>query len=333
MNQHESQLLPQVPIELAVIINSFNRLSLLRQALPSITQALELLTLKSVVIVFDAGSTDGSVEFIKNFSTHSQKPQIIYICASADMDRSFSAGCNFAVEFAAQRYPQIKWCLFFETDNLIVNELALPLAVKLLEQEEELAGVGFTVESCDGQKSPFGCRFPTPLAFCLGRQLSRRLRLEQTQINNWYSFDGVRWGVSDVVYTSPILLRYSAWQATGGMDAAKFPFSDCDVDWCWTVYKKGLHVAVLDIPGVIHDNRMQKSEWSANRAINFHRARLRLLLKHVGQWVALLKPILFIRHCLEVFLLTFGSLHFERAKKSLPQCKILINTVFNRYET
>jgi len=79
--------LTQVPIELAVIINSFNRLSLLRQVLPSITQALEFLTLKSVVIVFDAGSTtDGSVEFIKNFSTHTQKHRL-FTFVSADMDR------------------------------------------------------------------------------------------------------------------------------------------------------------------------------------------------------------------------------------------------------
>lgn len=331
MNQHEFQP-SQTAIKLAVIMNSFNRLSLLSEALPSITQALELTPVESAIVVFDAGSTDGSIEFIQNFSAQTQKIQVVYITAPADTDTSFSAGCNFAVQSAAQKYPELKWCLFFETDNLILNETALPLALKLMEQEETLGAVGFTVEFCDASKSPCGCRFPTPLAFCLGRQLGSRLKLEQMHIKNWYPFLGVRWGFSDVVYTSPSLIRYSAWQATGGMDSATFPFSDCDVDWCWTAYEKGWRAAVLDMHGVIHDNRTQKSEWSANRGINFHRARLRLLRKHRGQWAALLKPILFIRHCLELLFLAFFSFRSERAKKALPQRQVMINTVFKEYE-
>lgn len=333
MNQHNSEPTTQTPIELAVIINSFNRLSLLRQALPSITQALELLPLNSAVVVFEAGSNDGSIEFIKDFSMQNQKPQI-YLCTSTDTDRSFAAGCNFAVQVAAKRYPELKWCFFFETDNLILNESALPLAVKLLEQEEKLAAVGFTVELRSRQKlPPFGCRFPTPLSFCLGRQLSRRLGLEQMQISDWYSFSEVRWGISDIVYTSPLLVKYSAWQATGGMDAERFPFSDSDVDWCWTANKYGWRLAVLDLPGVIHDNGTQGSEWSVNRAINFHQARLSLLLKHVGQWILLLKPILLIRHCLEFFVLALGAFWSERARKSLFQRQRLVNAVFNEYKT
>lgn len=332
MNQHESES-SQAPIELAVIINSFNRLDLLREALPSIIKALELLPLKSAIIVFDAGSTDGSIEFIKNAAADTQNQQIIYLCPSADTDRSFSAGCNFAVKFAAEKYPELKWCLFFETDNLIENESALPLAVKLLEQEEKLAAVGFTVEWCNGKKITFGSRFPTPLAFCLGPQLSRRLKIDRMQITDWYSLAGERWGFSDVVYTSPILIRYSAWQATGGMDTERFPFSESDVDWCWTAFKQGWRLAVLDLPGIIHDNRTQKSEWASNRGVDFHRARFRLLRKHLGQPVVLIKSLLFARHCLEFFLLSLGSLYSERAKKNLPQRQTMITTVFNQYET
>ncbi|EDX75198.1 glycosyl transferase, group 2 family protein [Coleofasciculus chthonoplastes PCC 7420] len=332
MSERESLLAQQVQVELAVIINSFNRLSLLREALPSVTQALKQTPIESAVIIFEAGSTDGSVQFIEDYSANIQQPQIICLCPSADTDRSFSAGCNFAVQFAAQKFPRLKWCFFFETDNLIKNESALPLAMKLLEQEENLAAVGFTVETYDGRKAGFGSRFPTPLAFLVGQQLSQRLGLQQMKISQWHPFLGVRWGVSDVVFTSPLLVRYSAWQSTGGMDTARFPYSDCDSDWCWRVYEKGFRVAVLDVPGVIHDNKMQASAWSGNRVINFHQARFRLLLMHRGQGIVLLKPLLFLRHGLEFFLLIFISCCSERATKSLENRAILSKTVFKGYE-
>ncbi len=333
MTMSELQSSLPLNIELAVIINSFNRLQLLREALPSIIKALQKISLQSAIIVFDAGSTDGSIEFVENFAQQVPTPLIICLSPSADLDRSFSAGCNFAIQYAAQNFPQLKWCFFFETDNLLANESALPLAIKLMEQEETLAAVGFTVERCDGQKTGFGSRFPTPLAFLLGQQLSQKLGLEQMQIHQWYSFAETRWGFSDIVFTSPLLVRYSAWQATDGMDSLTFPFSESDNDWCWRVYKQGWRSAVLDVPGVIHDNRTQSSAWSGERVVNFHQARLRLLLKHKGQWIGLLKYLLFIRHCLEFFVLLFRSVHSQQAKKSLQHRWILLNTVLKSYET
>ncbi|MDJ0734439.1 MAG: glycosyltransferase [Nostocaceae cyanobacterium] len=320
------------PTELVVVINSFNRLSLLCDALPSIIQALKHISLKSAVIVFDAGSTDGSVNFIQEFAAQNQETEIICLCPSPNTDRSFSAGCNFAVQFASQKFPQLQWCLFYETDNFIKNELALPLALKLLEQEKKLAAVGFTVETHEGKKAGFGSRFPTPLSFLLGQQLSDKLGLERMNIQEWYSFLGVRWGISDIVFTSPLLVRYSAWKSTEGMDVTRFPYSDSDNDWCRMVYKKGWQVAVLDVPGIIHDNKMQTSPWSGNRVINFHQARFRFLLKHQVYWIGWLKPLLFIRHCLELLLLSLKAVHDQEAKKSIQKRLLMMKIVFSNYE-
>lgn len=319
-------------IELAVIINSFNRLILLRDALNSIAGVVSQAPIKAAIIIFEAGSTDGSVEFIKNFSENTPETEIICLSPSDEVNRSFSAGCNYAVEFAAKIFPNLKYCLFFETDNLIANQSALPLAIKLLEQEEKFGAVGFTVEKYNGKKTGFGACFPTPLSFILGQQLSEKLGLRRMSIKQWFPFSGSNYAFSDIVFTSPLLVRYAAWQSTGGMDAEKFPYSDCDSDWCWTADKKGWQLAVLDLPGVIHDNKMQSSTWSANRVINFHQARFQLLLKHRGQWIIFLKPLLFVRHCLEFCMLIFISLWSERAKKSLNQRRTLTKTVFKGYE-
>jgi GT2 family glycosyltransferase len=318
-------------VQLAVIINSFNRLKLLKQALPSIIQALEVVPIQSAIIVFDAGSTDGSAEFIQSVAAQTQNLSIVCLCPPADSDRSFSAGCNAAVEFASQTFKNLKYCFFFETDNLIRNNAALPLAIQLLNQETDLAAVGFTVEKCDGTKAGFGSRFPSPFSFLVGQQLSYRLGLEKIHISKWRSLTEGRWGISEVVFTSPLLVRFTAWKATSGMDSTHFPYSDSDNDWCWTIYKQGWKTAVLDVPGVIHDNQLQTSSWSANRVLDFHRARLYLLKKHWHTGIDWLKPLLLVRHSFEFLLLWIRALRSEQAQNSLTQRWILIKTVFNNY--
>lgn len=319
-------------VEMVVIINSFNRCQLLSEALPSVVHALSQLSMKAAIVVFDAGSTDGSIKFIQNFFSKITDIETHCLIPSLETDRSFSSGCNEAVRFAGQQYPSLKYCFFFETDNLITNAKALILAIQLLEQKQNLGAVGFTVEQCDQRKAGFGSRFPTLLSFVVGQQISNRLGLDNTRISDWQDFQGTRWGMSDVVYTSPLLVRYQTWQAVGGMDHKNFPFSDCDSDWCWSAYSQGWRMAVLDLPGVIHDNRMHASIWSANRVIDFHRARFRLLIKHRGRGLVFLKLLLWLRHCLEAVLLMAKLCFSKRARESFRQRIILLKTVFNSYE-
>lgn len=320
-------------VEFVVIINSFNRLPLLKEALSSIAQALRHISLNAAVVIFDADSTDGSSEFIQTFIDQTPDLPIHCLYPPSSEERSFSAGCNHAAKFAAQVFPQLKWLFFFETDNLIKNNQALPLAIQLLEKQERLAAVGFTVERRSGEKTGFGSRFPTALGFVLGQQITRKLGLAHPLLSQWHPFSGTRWATSDTVFTSPLLVRYDAWQAVGEMDATSFPYSDCDHDWCWRAAKQNWRIAVLDTTGVIHDNDMQSSAWSGNRVINFHQARLNLLLKHQGQWVLWLKPLLFCRHSLELILLSIRALYSKRAKHSFSQRQILLTTVLRDYKS
>jgi len=319
-------------IQLAVIINSFNRVQLLNEALTSLIQTLHFAPIQSAIVIFDAGSTDGSVELVQTIASQTPDLNIICLCPSTNSDRSFSAGCNASVEFASRTFPDLKYCFFFETDNLIFNPTALSFAIQLLEQEPSLAAVGFTAEKCDGTKVVSGTSFPSLWAFLMGQQLAKRFGLDQLRITNWQPFGDVRWGLSDVMFTSPLLVRYAAWCATEGMDTATFPFSESDNDWCWRVHKQGWKIGVLDVPGVIHDNRTQSSTWSANRVLDFHRGRFYLLKKHRFAGIDWLKPLLFIRHTLEFLWLWIRALRSEQAQKSLSQRWILMKTIFNDYE-
>jgi glycosyltransferase involved in cell wall biosynthesis len=52
---------------LLAAIQSFNRVDLLSRALPSLHAALGRSCLRSQIVIFDAGSTDGSIDWLQNF--------------------------------------------------------------------------------------------------------------------------------------------------------------------------------------------------------------------------------------------------------------------------
>jgi GT2 family glycosyltransferase len=330
-------------IELVIIMNSFNRIQLLEGAMTSIINTVEQAELSSAFVIFDAGSTDGSIELIDQLIKQQNKTQIFRIEPSHPSATSFSVGCNQAMQFASHHFPNLKYCLFFETDNLIHNKNALLQGIKLLDANPQLAAVGFTVESISGEKAGFGCSFPSILSFILGQQMTQRLRLDQPQIQ-WQAFpqssqkdsqeirSELRWGLLDIAYTSPLLVRHSAWQTIGEMDTLNFPFSDSDSDWCWRAKKQEWGIAVLDTPGVIHDNRSSPSEWSAKRVSEFHRARFRLLQKHRNMIVFWMRLALLCRHISELLILLLKSCSSDRARDSLQQRITLIKTVMNGYQ-
>jgi GT2 family glycosyltransferase len=317
--------------ELVGIINSFNRLTLLKKALPALVSALEKCPFPSAIVVFDAGSTDGSIDWLAQFENGTAVP-VHVISPSSNEDASFSAGINAACAFAAATYPEVLRYLFYETDNWIAGPEPILQAVKLLEEEDRLAAVGFRVIKHSGEPAGFGCTFPTVLDMVLGQQASYLLGLYRPRLKHGGTICGESWAVCDTVFTSPLLVRRKAWEDSGGMDAGMFPFSDCDVDWSWRLKKKGWSMAVLLRSQVVHDNEGELSSWSAKRVVEFHRARLRLLRRHAGNWVELLKPLLLVRHLCELAFLKLFGRNRQQLSVSLEKRRLLISSVLKNYE-
>jgi GT2 family glycosyltransferase len=284
---------------IVVIVSSFNRVALLREALASLRPLLCQNELTFRIVVYDAGSTDGSLAVLENFRAEHAPGCVDILVPKAGEDTSFAAGLNRACGFAARR-RDVDYFFLFETDNLISGLQPVKRAVSLLETDSTIAAVGFTVRTKDGRPAGFGERFPRLLSFILGQQLSARLKLEEMRVL-WVEGGGTlgRYGYSDVIYTSPLLVRTAAWERVGGMDAKVFPFSDSDVDLAFRFRDHGYRCAVIDDPGVVHDNRGQVSEWSATRTLHWHGARFRLLRRHSGLGIVAAIPLLFVRHLTE----------------------------------
>lgn len=320
-------------VRLVAVINSFNRLGLLQTALPSLIEALKGLDVACAIVVFDAGSTDGSVEWLKNYAAGETVLPMELVQPGAGEDASFSAGINAGCKHALSRFAGFEYILFFETDNWLATSQPLRQACALLFAEDHLAAVGFTVRKHSGERAGFGCPFPGVIGFTIGQQLTYRLQWDRPDESDVRETGGTKWFPCDVVFTSPLVVRRTAWSQSGGFDAAAFPFSDSDVDWAWRLRKAGWRNGVIPTKEVVHDNRETLSEWSMQRVINFHRARLRLLERHRGSWVAVIKPLLFVRHLMEWGLLLSLRLLGRTNSASIAKRRRLLETVFRGYET
>jgi GT2 family glycosyltransferase len=315
---------------MAAVVSSFNRKNLLAIGMPALYAALRQCDFASVIIVYDAGSTDGSKEFVEAFATDSDKVSVELICAGIDEDSSFSAGVNQAARLAAGKFPELEYLMLFETDNWIAGPEPIWLACQLLSKQKRVAAVGFTVSNHEGTKIGYGTSFPKLWQFVLGQNLTYIFRLD-TPRQIWTDFKGKRWTTCDVVFTSPILIRKTAWFESDGFDQIHFPFSDCDTDWSYRLSKLGWQLAVLDVDGVVHDNQQQLSAWSANRAKQFHQARYKLFRLRFGSFVDLLKPLLFLRHGFECVCLFILVALGKRHKSMLQARKKLLLTCFQGY--
>ena len=326
MNQGSSER----PIELVVIINSFNRCSLLERAMTSLTEALRNARFGSAIIVFEAGSSDGSLEFLKTWRDNHPADNLMLIEGLPDR-RSFSDGVNIACAAASARFRNCHWFFLYETDNCLANVDPVAKAISLLQSQPQLAAAGFTVKQHDGKFFGYGMRFPSALSFALGQNLAAPLNFHAPNDSAWQLSNGTRWRTCDVVFTSPLVIRREAWEQSGGFDGTAFPFSDSDLDWAWRCAKLGWRMAVIASEDIVHDNLEQLSAWSANRALDFHRNRFRLLKRHRGKHIALLKPLLFLRHCLETILLKRKTATDPTAKEKLAKRKQMLRTVWNDY--
>ena len=284
--------------QIAILINSFNRLELLECSL----SALEPWISKNPndfgcrVYIFDAGSTDGSQEFLKGRAT----PMLHVITPEPGQDTSIAGGFNAAAAAALSDPAGTTHLLLYETDNAIHSADAVKSALAELDRRSELAACGFTVRRYDGRPAGVGMPFPTLRSFLAGQKTSQFFQMERVPYR-WESSGNGRFSFVDVVFTSPLLVKAGAWKDTAGMDSKVFPFSDCDVDWAKRLALKGWKMGVVETPDVIHDNQKALSEWSKNRAIDFHRARLRYFRRYRPKAVLLIWPwLLMLRHALEL---------------------------------
>lgn len=316
-------------IEIVVIINSYNRLSLLKDSIDSLCSEMGKSNIGFAIVIFEAGSTDGSIEWINKFIENSNH-KIFLLIANSDSDNSFSHGVNFACKFAIEKFNSFKYFLLYETDNYLRSCKPIIDSKILLDGNPDIVACGYTVKKYNGSNAGFGISFPSIISFILGQQLSFLLKFNYPS-PQWEVLNENQFCYSDVVYTSPLLIKQESWIEVDGFDEYNFPFSDCDVDLAYRLFQNGYKMAVINSEYVIHDNRQVSSSWSSTRTINFYKARYRYFRKHFGLKIIFFKPFLLLQHIFELCLLSVLFVFNKAHKGSLWTRWKLIKGVFTNY--
>jgi len=144
-------------IELSVIILSYNTKELLEKCLNSLVLSIKYHVLRAEIIVVDNGSTDGSVEMVKETIIHNTKYNIHLIENQNNL--GFSKGNNVGLTQATGKY-----ILFLNSDTEIFPG-SLGKAVDFMENHPGVGALTAKTLLADGKMDPDCHRgFPTPWA-------------------------------------------------------------------------------------------------------------------------------------------------------------------------
>jgi len=144
-------------IELSVIILSYNTKELLEKCLNSLVLSIKYHVLRAEIIVVDNGSTDGSVEMVKETIIHNTKYNIHLIENQNNL--GFSKGNNVGLTQATGKY-----ILFLNSDTEVFPG-SLSEAVDFMKNHPSVGALTAKTLLADGKMDPDCHRgFPTPWA-------------------------------------------------------------------------------------------------------------------------------------------------------------------------
>lgn len=306
-----------------VFVQSFNRKRLLEIATSSFQKVLEADT-RFHMFVYDAGSTDGSLEYLKSLKDEHRVSLSIITNPS---DLSFSAGHNRLIQEIGSGQAPTSLVLFYETDNAIKDRQAIDEAMETIRCGEADA-VGFTPVKHDGTGVGYGGAFPNKKEFILGQRATKWLR----KFRNAGASRNERIFETEVAFTSPLLVKLELLKRINGFDEVNFPFGHSDTDLCKRIRKAGGKILVLRSSSFVHDNLDNASTWSRNRVWDYHRATFKFLEKHDAPFSMVEKFFLFSRHSIEIFALMSAAPFSAIARRKLPGRTKLLLASLNGYQ-
>jgi len=222
-------------MDVSIIIVNWNTKDDLRAALQSCYDYSD--ELQTEVIVVDNGSSDGSVEMVRD-----QFPQVTLIANSDNL--GYTAACNQGMRQAAGRYY-----LMLNSDAQLTAGCLQEL-VQIMDCYPDIGTASAQLQYPDGSEQPSAYAFPTLSSRLLPAQWTQVV--ESVTARNCEVSDGLY--EVDWVVGACHLVRAEAVVQVGMMDERIFMWYD-DADWCLRMAKVGWRRVVAVDAVCVHKAR------------------------------------------------------------------------------
>ncbi len=225
-----------MPLDLTIVIVSYNTRDMLRECLRSIASATEGITSETWVV--DNNSPDKSADMV---AVEFSEVRLI----ANDRNAGFTRANNQALRQSQSRHGVI---LNPDTE---CRPGSLTTLVRYLDAHPEVGAVGPRLLNTDGSLQPNGARFPNPLQDFLVvselRFISRKAFERWSRMRDDFDADCEL----DVVSGACMMVRREAIEKVGVLDEDFFMFYE-EVEWCWRIKKAGWKVVYVSAAEVVH---------------------------------------------------------------------------------
>ena len=255
-------------MKLSVVIICWNDLRVIRECLRSIFAGTKSADFE--VIVSDNGSTDGSVQFIRE-----NYPQVRVVENGANL--GFAKGNNAGI-----RAAQGELVLILNPDT-IIHEGSLDKFVAFADQHPEAGAFGCRVLNLDGTYQ-VACRlFPTIKRYWVSALYLHRLA-RFSSLFNFEEYEGWK-GESErqIDWQSGccVMIRGPLLKSLGGFDEQFFYHFE-EVDLCRRVWDSGVPIVFTPEATITHLGGQSVNRFPIRFEIEKYRSRYRYFYKHFG---------------------------------------------------
>jgi GT2 family glycosyltransferase len=255
-------------VKLSIVIICWNDLRVIRECLRSIFDGTHAISFE--VILSDNGSTDGSVEFVRE-----TYPSVRVVENRANL--GFAKGNNAGIRVSHGEYVLIL------NPDTIIHDGALDKLVAFAERNPQAGAFGCRVQNADGSYQVSARLFPTVWRYWVNALYLKKLqavsRLFAYEEYAGWNGDSER----DVDWQSGccVMFRRELLEKLGGFDEQFFYHFE-EVDLCRRVWNTGAPIRFTPEAVITHLGGQSVSRFPIRFEIEKHRSRYRYFYKHFG---------------------------------------------------
>jgi GT2 family glycosyltransferase len=295
-----------VPMDLSIIIVSWNTRDLLLECLANLQRELEpdpeREPTESEVFVVDNGSDDGSAEAVCE-----RHPWVRLIALPEN--RGYAAGNNVALRKAGGRV------LLLLNSDVVLEPGALARGLDVLDSQADVGAAGVQLLHPDGRLQNSIHAFP-----CAWHELVPRALLEIGFPRRYPSkrHAHTRPVEVDAVLGAVLFVRREVVEKVGLLCEDYFFFLE-ETDWCWRMRQAGYRVLhIPDSRAIHHSGASSKQKHPLETRIEYHRSLHHFLRVHRGPFSAGVgRALRVIKGLLSLLPLAIASLVFVRQRSRL----------------